>query len=386
MPLILRTNLSRPLHHSELDHNFQLVQVKRWVYTDYEADQVVVFKSNNGPALLYICVTGHNRYIYDQNGGSFALTIGGTTLWELVGYPNAPTVVTGSTSVGDYDPAFVDSLAVPNSVGGIAAGTTVAQLRHKNYTEMFNQLLFPVINPTFTAPSVSLGATNIPGALAVAHTNINANLQTVASRGQIFQPWNNQFQNYRAGGVISYSYTVGGAPFIGDGTPLADLVTILKSVVIGSNPFSVTVSFGQGSQPVDNFGNNYSSPLLAESLTANYSVEGVLPILATTNLITVLDLQPLYSMQSANNIEITLAAESGTDKQQFALPNAWVQNRPLQQVLYFNNVANQYSTVNKITDFQTSTYPVTANSTTENYTLFAYTGPMRGSIKIKLVF
>ena len=48
------------------------------------------------------------------------------------------------------------ALTMPNAVGGIAKGTKVSALEGKTYNEIFDDLLFPTVNPTFTAPSATI--------------------------------------------------------------------------------------------------------------------------------------------------------------------------------------------------------------------------------------
>jgi hypothetical protein len=112
MSLVLRTQLSRPLTHEELDQNFQHLEIKAWTYKDYSVGQVVFYKWNAGNTVMYRCVVPHNRYVYDSIGQSFAATIGPTTYWEVIsgdedGLVNitAPTKASlASTAVADENP------------------------------------------------------------------------------------------------------------------------------------------------------------------------------------------------------------------------------------------------------------------------------------------
>jgi hypothetical protein len=48
------------------------------------------------------------------------------------------------------------------TVGGIEAGTTVSDLTGKTFVDMFNDLLFPTVLPTYTQPTITLnGLSNI---------------------------------------------------------------------------------------------------------------------------------------------------------------------------------------------------------------------------------
>ena len=57
---------------------------------------------------------------------------------------------------GSYESSLDPTVATVEKLGGIDAGTTVAQLTGKSYDEIFDTLIFPTVNPTFTAPSASI--------------------------------------------------------------------------------------------------------------------------------------------------------------------------------------------------------------------------------------
>jgi hypothetical protein len=46
---------------------------------------------------------------------------------------------------------------MPYAVGGIPAGTTVTELSGDTFVSLFNDLLFPTVQPTYTIPTISLG-------------------------------------------------------------------------------------------------------------------------------------------------------------------------------------------------------------------------------------
>ena len=55
-----------------------------------------------------------------------------------------------------YESSLDPTVATVEKLGGIDAGTTVAQLTGKSYDEIFDTLIFPTVNPTFTAPSATI--------------------------------------------------------------------------------------------------------------------------------------------------------------------------------------------------------------------------------------
>ena len=58
---------------------------------------------------------------------------------------------------------------MPNTVGGIASGTTAGTLSGLNLVQLFDDLLFPTITPTYTIPTIVLAST-ITGSKEVGET------------------------------------------------------------------------------------------------------------------------------------------------------------------------------------------------------------------------
>ena len=48
---------------------------------------------------------------------------------------------------------------MPNTVGGIASGTTAGSLSGLNLVQLFDDLLFPTVTPTYTIPTIGLSST-----------------------------------------------------------------------------------------------------------------------------------------------------------------------------------------------------------------------------------
>lgn len=61
---------------------------------------------------------------------------------------------TGTTLSTTYNTALEPVLSMPAAVGGIALGTTVAQLSGKTFVEFVDELLFPNVLPTYTIPTI----------------------------------------------------------------------------------------------------------------------------------------------------------------------------------------------------------------------------------------
>ena len=55
-----------------------------------------------------------------------------------------------------YNTLLDSSLAMSQTIGGLDAGTTVAELSGDTFVKLFNDLLFPTVEPTYTEPSINL--------------------------------------------------------------------------------------------------------------------------------------------------------------------------------------------------------------------------------------
>ena len=115
-------------------------------------------------------------------------------------------------------------------------------------------------------------------------------------------------------------------------------------------------------------------------------IEGVYPLFATTVDVQTSTEQNLLSMVNANNIEITLAAETSGDKQFFEIPLAWLTARPLTQVLYYVNRISSFDPLNQISEFTITDVVNIIEGQNVDYKLYTYNGIDRGSILIKLIF
>jgi len=66
---------------------------------------------------------------------------------------------TNSTIDTAYNTALDPLLSMPNTVGGIASGTTAGSLSSLNLVQLFDDLLFPTVTPTYTIPTIGLAST-----------------------------------------------------------------------------------------------------------------------------------------------------------------------------------------------------------------------------------
>lgn len=158
---------------------------------------------------------------------------------------------------GSYESSLDPTVATVEKLGGIDAGTTVAQLTGKSYDEIFDTLIFPTVNPTFTAPSASISlksyqnvqeiGANAPTA-ANFNVSFNAGAITLAGKKQ-----NNRAgaQDMEASKILYSSSKVESLP---------------EKVVAGAMDYYYRAAYAEGPQPKDSKGNNYQTPLAAGSV------------------------------------------------------------------------------------------------------------------------
>lgn len=188
------------------------------------------------------------------------IAVGGTltqeqfeTAWKS--FPNTDSL--DPTASGSYESSLDPTVATVEKLGGIAAGTTVAQLTGKSYDKIFDTLIFPTVNPTFTAPSASISlksyqnvqeiGANAPSA-ANFNVSFNAGAITLAGKKQ-----NNRAgkQDMEASKILYGSSKVESLP---------------EKVVAGAMDYYYRAAYAEGPQPKDSKGNNYQTPLAAGSV------------------------------------------------------------------------------------------------------------------------
>lgn len=186
------------------------------------------------------------------------------------------------TASGTYESSLDSTVATVEKLGGIAAGTTVAQLTGKSYDEIFDTLIFPTVNPTFVAPSASIslknGYSNVQEIGADAPTADNFNVSFNAGAINLA----GVKQNNRAGAQDT------AASKILYGTSKVD--TLPEKVVSGAMDYYYHAAYAEGPQPKDSKGNDYSTPLTAGSVdSTKVTVTGYRPAysgLVSTDAIT----------------------------------------------------------------------------------------------------
>lgn len=154
--------------------------------------------------------------------------------------------ITDTTVIDIYKSALGASIQMPNAVGGIAAGTTVATLNGKKQNEIIDMLLFPEQQPTVQAPYATILLSSdfinneimeVGMAAPVASTNI----RTAFNQG--YGRVAGQPDKKRAGALNSE------ASFIYYGGQESNK-TLPTKVVLGTMQYNYHAAYAQGEQLV----------------------------------------------------------------------------------------------------------------------------------------
>lgn len=237
-------------------------------------------KANYKPAVdhldkLYFATDTHELLVNgtSYSGGVSAVSIKGTTL--------KITMVDGSSKTVDlaeilkYKSALADDIATVNALGGIPAGTTVAQLKNKTFSQLFDELIFPTVNPTFEAPTaaLSLKSTSTPTIQEVGTTG--ASVPVAVSFATGYNPGAIKIAGVKKQNRGGYLKSNESFIYINNNPANKNFPTEIPE---GSTVYKYRAAYAQGPQPLDSKGNNYQTPLPAGTVdSAAISIYGVYP-------------------------------------------------------------------------------------------------------------
>lgn len=329
-------------------------------YADY-----IYFAEDTGEILM-------NNQSYGGSGIT-DVTFEGTTL--------KITTSTGTNSVdiadiAKYNTTISDSLAMPNAVGGIAKGTTAGDLKSKTFTQLFDDLLFPTIQPVGTAPSINFSVKN-------------ANIEVGAALPQELGDFNYSFTRgvWKLNGVqVSGKYYSGtaGTPTIKCDHPSANSNPPASVDTDKKITYTISVSVGAGDTTVDNKGNTATvQPYAGGTLTKTASVNTWYPYYS--NAASNATVAKGALLTSTNVTDLVFEAETASsEKHQFKLPSKYT----LTQILPKNpNSANPYDVPNDIANWVKTTENIDINSVNTEYAVYTRNDAgFAGSTTYKFVF
>ena len=278
-----------------------------------------------------------------------------------------------------YKNTISSDIAMVDGVGGIPAGTTAGDLKGKTFSQLFEELLFPTVNPTFVAPTASLSlksTATTPTIQEVGTTGASVpteeSFNTSFNKGQI--KIGNTKQADRAGALNAENSFI----YINGDTSDKEFPTEIPE---GSITYKYRAAYAQGPQPKDSKGNNYGSPLPAGTVdSAAVTVNGVYPYFANKGDINTFVKLPL---QTSNVISgLVLPAEAGGKKHAFKLPAKYT----LTKVELLNTLSGNYEEY-AITNFARTTESIQVQGKQVQYAVYTRNDSgNNGSVTMKITF
>lgn len=283
---------------------------------------------------LYFATDTHELLVNgaSYSGGIKAVSIEGTTLKITMIDSSSKTV--DLAEILKYKSALSDNIATVNDLGGISAGTTVAQLKNKTFSQLFDELIFPTVNPTFENPTAFLRLNS---------TSTTPTIQEVGTTG--------------ASVPVASSFTAGYDPGAikiagvkkqnrgGDLNPAGSYIyingiptnrTFPIEIPEGAITYKYRAAYQQGPQPLDSKGNNYQTPLPAGAVySATITVNGVYPYFANK------DNNEAFSkleLTTSNTLSAVKFKAEGPNKHTFKLPVKYT----LTKVELLNTLSGKY--------------------------------------------
>lgn len=247
-----------------------------------------------------------------------------------------------------YQSDLSDDLATLEEHGGLPTGTTVADLKQMTLSEIFDEILFPTIYPTYQAPSASLRLTS---------TSTTPTIQEVGTTGSSVPTISSFTTGYNPGAINILSKKQanrGGAldeeqSFIYINGSISN-TTFPTTIPDGTITYKYRAYYAQGPQPKDSKGNDYDTPLAAGYVDSSIvTVYGVYPYFTNKANITTFAKLPLTTSTTLSAQEFVA---EGPNKHAFKLPAKYT----LTKVEMLNTLSGKYE------DFGTDRWDVTTEN------------------------
>lgn len=326
-----------------------------------------------------VCITATSTSDHDENNWD---PIGGTV--DLSPYAKKSDI--------SYTTNLPDSLVVPQTIGGINKGTKVSDLEGSTISQMFDNLLFPEVQPTIQAPSATIyfkDTFRSNGVYEVGTTApIAANFNTSFNRGSCTVV--GQANMNRAGNLDS------GNSFIYYGGNTSTKILPAK-VTLGTMQYNYHAAYAQGDTLVTSKGNKASAtpnPLPAGSVdSSNLTIFGTYPYYCNGQSASSSSGDSNFPTSATPDTKLPLykwtdtlvgakfASEAATGtRMQFMYSN----RKKVTKVEFYNSISGKWET------FDTSNYNAksgiktySVQGTNETYNILTTTGPLSGSVQYR---
>lgn len=326
-----------------------------------------------------VCITATSTSDHDENNWD---PIGGTV--DLSPYAKKSDI--------SYTTDLPDSLVVPQTIGGINKGTKVSDLEGSTISQMFDNLLFPEVQPTIQAPSATIhfkDTFSSNGVYEVGTTApIAANFNTSFNRGTctvVGQAGKNRAGNLDSGNSFIY---------YGGNTSTK---TLPAKVTLGTMQYNYHAAYAQGDTLVTSKGNKASvtpNPLPAGSVnSSNLTIFGTYPYYCNGQSASSSSGDSNFPTSATPDTKLPLykwtdtlvgakfASEAATGtRMQFMYSN----RKKVTKVEFYNSISGKWET------FDTSNYNAksgiktySVQGTNETYNILTTTGPLSGSVQYR---
>lgn len=326
-----------------------------------------------------VCITATSTSDHDENNWD---PIGGTV--DLSPYAKKSDI--------SYTTDLPDSLVVPQTIGGINEGTKVSDLEGSTISQMFDNLLFPEVQPTIQAPSATIHFKDTFSSNSVYEVGttapIAANFNTSFNRGTCTVV--GQANKNRAGNLNS------GSSFIYYGGNTSTKILPAK-VTLGTMQYNYHAAYAQGDILVTSKGNKAGvtpNPLPAGSVnSSNLTIFGTYPYYCNGQSASSSSGDSNFPTSATPDTKLPLykwtdtlvgakfASEAATEtRMQFMYSN----RKKVTKVEFYNSISGKWET------FGTSNYNAksgiktySVQGTNETYNILTTTGPLSGSVQYR---
>lgn len=326
-----------------------------------------------------VCITATSTSDHDENNWD---PIGGTV--DLSPYAKKSDI--------SYTTDLPDSLVVPQTIGGINKGTKVSDLEGSTISQMFDNLLFPEVQPTIQAPSATIHFKDTFSSNGVyevgATAPIAANFNTSFDRGTCTVV--GQANKNRAGNLDSGNSFI----YYGGNTSTK---TLPAKVTLGTMQYNYHAAYAQGDTLVTSKGNKASvdpNPLPAGSVnSSNLTIFGTYPYYCNGQSASSSSGDSNFPTSATPDTKLPLykwtdtlvgakfASEAATGtRMQFMYSN----RKKVIKVEFYNSISGKWET------FDTSNYNAksgiktySVQGTNETYNILTTTGPLSGSVQYR---
>lgn len=280
----------------------------------------------------------------------------------------------------EYTSAIEDKdVEMTQDYGDFKAGTTVADLEGKSFSELFDGIFFPSVDPSHSSPSL-LGFALSPNTSPV---ELGSAAATVSAAGLNKGAWTafNDGLAY-AGDItnVAYSIKINGTTYTG----ITNLPETFKT--LGSQTYQATVNYAAGPTPVNNKG--VARPDLAAqagSVSATRTVNVTAPWYASTETSGTLTKQALVAWNAAagemstGSNGFTLTPHTAEAPQMFKLP------RKVASIQMLNTVSGNFEAV-PLNEWAEVSGTESVNGVNQTYYTYTYKGDARSSVKLIVKF